>query len=58
MAIDDNQFGSMPCKITIDAGYNRRSVHIENISKHKKLYMCFVDLKKALDRVPRNVVQR
>ena len=29
----------------------------EYMDKEKKLYLCFVDLEKALDRVPRRVVE-
>ena len=37
----------------------RRKIRMqeEYHAKGKKLYMCFVDLEKALDRVPRNVLE-
>ena len=42
--------GFMPGKDTIDAVYILR-IQKEYLAKYKKLYMCFVDLEKAFDRV-------
>ena len=50
------QFGFMTGKGTFDAVFILRMVQ-EHLAKQNKLYMCFVDLKKAFDRVPRNVVE-
>ena len=56
VTIDDMQFGFMPGKVTIDAVFILRRIHEEYLAKQKKLYMCFVDLKKSFHRVPRKVV--
>ena len=54
VSIDNMQFGFMPGKGTTDAIFIMRQVQ----EKHqtKKLYYAFVDLEKAFDRVPREVV--
>ena len=40
-----------------DAVFILRTLQEEYHAKGKKLYMCFVDLEKALDRVPRKVLE-
>ena len=45
------QFGSMPEIGTIDAVFILRRLQ-EYLDKGKMLYMCFVDLEKAVDSVP------
>ena len=50
------QFGFMPGKGTVDAIFIVRRIQEEYQKKDKKLYMCFVDMEKAFDRVPRKVV--
>ena len=50
------QCGFMPGKGTIDAIYVVRRMMEKHEAKGKKLYLCFVDLRKAFDRVPRSVI--
>ena len=47
----------MPGKGTVYAVFILRRLQEEYLEKEKKLYMCFVDLGKAFDRVPRKVVE-
>ena len=51
------QFGFMPESGTIDALFILRSLQEEYHAKGKKLYMFFVDLEKAFDRVPRKMLE-
>ena len=55
--IDNMQFGFMPGKGTTDAIFIMRQVQEKHQAKKKKLYYAFVDLEKAFDRVPREVVR-
>ena len=55
--VDDMQFGFMPGRVTTDALFLVRRMQEEYRKKDEKLYMCFVDLEKACDRVPRRVMQ-
>ena len=50
------QFGFMPGKGTIAAVFILR-LQEEYLDKEKKLYMCFIDLEKAFDRVLRKVLE-
>ena len=53
--VDEMQVGFMPGKGTIDAVFILR-LQEEYLNK-EKLYMCFIDLKKAFDRVLRKVLE-
>ena len=55
--IDNMQFGFMPGKGTTDAIFIVRQVQEKYRSKGKCLYMAFVDLEKAFDRIPREVLR-
>ena len=55
--VDDMQFGFMPEKGTTDALFILRRMQEEFRGREKKLYMCFVNLEKAFDRVPRKVMK-
>ena len=57
VSIDNMQFGFMPGKETVDAIFIMRQVQEKHQVKKKKLYYAFVDLEKAFDRVPREVVR-
>ena len=51
------QFGFMPGKGTVDAIFIVWRMQEKYQKKDKKLYMCFVDIEKAFDRVPRKVME-
>jgi len=51
------QFGFMKAKGTTDAIFTVRQMQEKFRVKGKKLYFGFVDLEKAFDRVPREVIQ-
>ena len=53
--IDKRQFGFMPGKGTIGAIFGARRLKEYYIGRKKNLFMCFVDLEKAFDQVPRKV---
>ena len=46
----------MPGKGTLNAIFIVRRIQADYQTKRKKLYMCFVDMKKAFDGVPRTVM--
>ena len=57
VSIDSMQFGFMPGRGTIDAIFIARQLQDRYLGNKKKLYFAFVDLEKAFDRVPREVVR-
>src|SRR5437867_1926923 len=54
--IDEMQFGFCPGKGTTDAIFIVRQVLEKFLGKQKELWMAFVDLEKAFDRVPHEVL--
>ena len=55
--LNEMQFGFIPGKGTVDAIFIVRRMQEEYQKKDKKLYMCFVDMEKAFDRVLRKVME-
>ena len=51
------QFGFMKGRGMIEALFIVRRIQEEYREKDKKLYMCYMDLKKAFERVARRVMQ-
>ena len=49
-------FGFVPGKGMVDVIFIMRKMQEEYQKKNKKLYMGFVDMEKAFDRVPRKVM--
>ena len=54
--IDEMQFGFVPGRGTTDAIFLLRQLQEKYLGKRKNLYLAFVDLEKAFDRVPCRVV--
>ena len=56
MSTDYSQFGFVPSRGTTDAIFVIRQLQEKYLAANKRLYMAFVDLEKAFDRVPQKVI--
>jgi len=54
--VTDNQFGFMPGRLTMEAIYLLRRVMERYRTDKKDLHLVFIDLKKAYDRVPNEIL--
>ena len=54
--INDSQFVFVPGRGTTDAIFVVRQLQEKYLAANKRLYMAFLDLEKAFDRVPRKVI--
>ena len=55
--VNSMQFGFMPGRGTTEALFVVRRIQEKHRDKKKKLYMCFVNIEKAFDRIPRKVME-
>ena len=56
VSTDDSQFSFVLGRGTIDAIFVVRQLQEKYLAANKRLYMAFVDLEKAFDRVPPKVI--
>ena len=57
VSVDEMQFGFLPERGAIDPVFILRKMQEQYHAKGKKLYVCFVDLEKPFDKVPRKVLE-
>ena len=56
VSFDDSQFGFIPGRGTTDAIFVVRQLQEKYLAANKRLYMAFIDLEEAFDRVPWKVI--
>ena len=56
VSLDDMQFGFRPGRSTTDAIFIVRQIQEKYLAQKKDLWIAFVDLEKAFDRVPSDVL--
>ena len=56
VSVEDSQFGFVPGRGTTDAIFVVRQLQEKCLAANKRLYMAFIDLEKAFDRVPQKVI--
>ena len=56
VSINDSQFGFVPGRGTTDTIFVVRQLQEKYLAANKRLYMAFVALEKAFDRVPRKII--
>ena len=55
--VEQMQFGFMSGKSPVVAIFIFKRMQESYLEKNRKLFICFVDLEKAFDRVPRKVIE-
>ena len=56
ISINEMQFGFFPGRGTTDAIFIIRQLQEKYLAVNKPLYLAFIDVEKAFDRVPRKVI--